>query len=354
VTIRAKFDTSLGDFRLNVDLEIPSFGISALFGASGSGKTTLLRAIAGLDRVPGGYLAFAGETWQDDIAFLPPHRRSIGYVFQEPSLFPHLDVRGNLAYGRKRAPKGVPGIALDQVIELLGISGLLDRAPLTLSGGERQRVAIARALAANPALLLMDEPLTSLDLKKKKEILPYLESLHRELEIPVVFVSHDPGDVARLADQVVLMDSGRVQANAPVQEVFSRLDLPLAHEEDAATVIEAVVAGHDDAYHLTHLLLGGQQVVIARHDLDEGSTVRLRVSARDVSLTLEPQAGTSILNILPAVIDALAPEGPSQVTVRLLVEGAPLLARVTRKSASLLGLEPGKRVYAQVKSIALL
>lgn len=354
MTIRAKFDARLGEFRLNVDLEIPSFGISALFGASGSGKSMLLRAIAGLDRVPGGYLEVAGETWQNGQTFLPPHRRAVGYVFQESSLFPHLDVRGNLGYGKKRAPAGVPGIALDQVIELLGIGHLLGRDPLTLSGGERQRVAIARALAANPGLLLMDEPLASLDLERKREILPYLESMHRDLEIPVVYVSHDPGEVARLADHVALMDAGAILADGSVQEIFTRLDLPLARGDDAAAVVEAEVAGHDEEYHLTRLGFAGQELLIARHDLPEGSTARLRIAARDVSVTLEPQTGTSILNILPATVDALEPEGESQVTVRLLVDNSPLLARVTRKSASLLGLEPGQRVYAQVKSIALL
>lgn len=354
MTIEARFKMARGDFLLDVELDIPSKGVTALFGASGCGKTTLLRAIAGLEHITGGALNFAGESWQDSSVFVPPHRRAIGYVFQESSLFSHLDVRGNLEYGMKRVPEDARVDALDHAVELLGIEQLLERSTGTLSGGERQRVAIARALAVSPALLLMDEPLASLDIKRKREILPYLESLYRELEIPMLYVSHDPGEVARLADHVVLMDAGKVVATGSVQEIFTRLDLPLAHDDDAAAVIDATVMEHDEDYNLTQLTFGGQALLIARHDLPEGTRARLRIAARDVSLTLEPQTGTSILNILPATIDALEPESESQVTVRLLVEGTPLLARVTRKSAAALDLQPDKQVFAQVKSIALL
>ena len=229
MTIEARFDIDRGDFRLDVDLSIPARGITALFGPSGCGKTTLLRAIAGLERVPGGHLGMAGETWQDDGLFVPTHKRPIGYIFQEASLFSHIDVRGNLEYGTRRMRDGQDRVSLEEAVDLLGIGHLLDRRPHTLSGGERQRVAIARALAVSPRLLLMDEPLASLDLERKQEILPYLESLHRTLEIPVIYVSHEPDEVARLADHMVLLEAGRVIASGTVHDMFTRLDLPLAN-----------------------------------------------------------------------------------------------------------------------------
>ncbi|MDP1536360.1 MAG: molybdenum ABC transporter ATP-binding protein [Burkholderiales bacterium] len=241
--ILARFRHGYPGFTLDVDLELPSRGVTALFGHSGSGKTTLLRCIAGLERTANGYLAIDGTLWQDGASFLPTHRRPIGYVFQEASLFPHLSVRGNLEYGAKRAQSlparegGAGGgranlcrpasADFSHIVELLGIGTLLDRKPERLSGGERQRVAIARALLTAPRLLLMDEPLAALDLARKNEILPYLERLHDELEIPVLYVSHAPDEVARLADHLVVMDGGRAVAQGPLADVLSRIDLPI-------------------------------------------------------------------------------------------------------------------------------
>jgi molybdate transport system ATP-binding protein len=269
-------------------------------------------------------------------------------------LFAHLNVRRNLEYGLKRVPRKQRKVALEQAVELLGIASLLERKPTGLSGGERQRVAIARAVAVSPRLLLMDEPLASLDVNRKQEILPYIESLHNELDIPVIYVSHSPDEVARLADYLVLLEAGRVVGAGGIHAMLTRLDSPLAHGGDAESLIDAAVAGHDDTYHLTHLDFPGGRFTVIRKPLPVGSAVRLRVAARDVSLTLEHQSGTSILNIFPATIDELIPEGDAQVTVRLLVAGVPMLARVTRKSASVLDLKPGKSVYAQAKSVALL
>jgi molybdenum ABC transporter ATP-binding protein len=235
----------LAGLQPEVDLELPGRGVTGLFGHSGSGKTTLLRCIAGLVRAPKGRLVFRGEVWQDENTWVPTHRRSLGYVFQEASLFPHLTVMGNLRYGQKRAPAPVAAedrVSLDQAIALLGIDHLLTRKPDRLSGGERQRVAIARALAVSPRVLLMDEPLAALDIARKQEILPYLERLHDELAIPVLYVSHAPDEVARLADHLVVMDGGRVLASGPLKETLARLDLPTAFSEDAGVVIEAVVA----------------------------------------------------------------------------------------------------------------
>ncbi len=354
MTIEARFCVDRPGFRLEADLQIPSSGVTSFFGPSGCGKTTLLRAIAGLEHHANGYLRVGDNIWQDDQCFLPPHRRPVGYVFQEASLFEHLDVKGNLNYGASRIGKGSHRISLDDAIELLEISRLLDRRPASLSGGERQRVAIARALAVSPELLLMDEPLAAVDVNRKQEIIPYIESLHRELDIPILYVSHQPDEVLRLADYMVLLESGKVTATAGVDEVFTRLDLPLAKGNEAAAMIEAVVAGHDEHYQLTHMDFPGGRFTMGRIKAAAGSRLRLRLAARDVSLTLQRQSGTSILNILPVTVDELKPDGDAQVMVRLLAGNVPILARITRKSADELGLAPGKPVFAQIKSIALL
>jgi len=354
VSIEARFRIRRGEFRLDVSLCVPGKGVTALFGPSGCGKTTLLRAIAGLDRYRDGFLKVGDMSWQAADRFVPPHRRALGYVFQEASLFAHLSVRGNLEYGVRRVPRAERRVAVQQAVELLGIGSLLERKPERLSGGERQRVAIARALAVSPRLLLMDEPLAALDVPRKQDILPYIESLNRELNIPVIYVSHSPDEVARLADQLVLLDAGRVRATGAIGDMLTRLDLPLVHGSDAEALIEATVAGHDERYALTYLDFPGGRFTVPRKPLPLGSAVRLRVTARDVSLTLERQTGTSILNIFPATVDGLRPEGESQVTVRLSVGGVPMLARVTRKSAAVLDLQPGKPLYAQAKSVAVL
>lgn len=354
MTIEARFLIARDTFTLNVDLHLPERGITSLFGPSGCGKTTILRAIAGLDRHEGAILKVGNTTWQDNHHFMAPHERPLGYVFQEASLFPHLSIRRNLEYGQKRIPAGERHIPFEQAVELLDIGKLLDRKPDTLSGGERQRVAIARALLVSPRLLLMDEPLAALDINRKQEILPYIESLQRQLDIPIIHVSHSPEEVARLADHLVLLNEGTVVAAGDAHEMFTRLDLPLALGADAAAIIEATVGGHDEQYHLTYLDFAGGEMCIPREDLDTGSTVRLRIAARDVSLTLNRQADTSILNIIPAVIDELNDDSDAQVTVRLLAGGIPILARVTRKSAAELRLKTGNSVFAQVKSVALL
>lgn len=354
MSIEARFTIERGDFTLDVDLKVPAHGITSLLGPSGCGKTTLLRAIAGLEHYQNGFLKVGDMTWQEGSHFVPPHKRSLGYVFQEASLFAHLNVRRNLEYGVRRVPETERKVSLEKAIDLLGIGKLLERKPATLSGGERQRVAIARALAVSPRLLLMDEPLAGLDQKRKQEVLPYIESLHKELDIPVIYVSHSADEVARLADHLVLLEAGRAVATGAIQEMFTRLDLPLAHDRDAGAIFDAVVTGHDENYHLTILDFPGGQITVTRQALQIGDRVRLRLAAPDVSLTLEHQSSTSILNIFPASVDEITDEGLAQVTVRLLAGGVPLLSRITRKSAVELGLKPGKSVYAQVKSVALL
>lgn len=242
--IRARFHLVRGGFVLDVDLALPGRGVTALFGPSGAGKSTCLRAIAGLDRAPGGFLEVDGEIWQDESRgiFRPTHRRALGYVFQEAGLFPHLSVRGNLEYGRHRRRGNAPLVDSDHLIGLLDLGPLLDRRPDTLSGGERQRAAIARALLASPRLLLLDEPLASLDLARKSEILPYLERLHQELEIPVIYVSHTIDEVVRLADHLVLLSGGRVACGGPLTETLARLDLPGAFSEEAGWSLRGLSA----------------------------------------------------------------------------------------------------------------
>ncbi len=354
MTIEARFLLKREDFTLDVDLHIPAQGITAIFGRSGCGKTTLLRAIAGLEKTQTGYFKIADQVWQNDKVFLPPHKRAIGYVFQEASLFDHLNIQKNLEYGLKRLTKNQRKVSLDKAITLLGIGHLLQRKPYQLSGGEQQRVAIARALAVSPAMLLMDEPLAALDMSLKQEILPYLETLHQELDIPVLYVTHSRHEIALLANYLVLLEAGRVQAKGTLREVFARLDLPLAHQFDTETVIEGTISGHDDHFQLSFLDFPGGRFTIARNNLQIGNKARLQVLARDVSITLERQEQTSILNIFPATVKQIADEGQSQTTVKLMLGNIPLLSRITRKSAIDLALEPNKEVFVQVKSVALL
>jgi molybdate transport system ATP-binding protein len=353
--IHARFDLAYPGFTLDVDTQLPMRGVTALFGPSGSGKTTLLRCIAGLERAAG-VLSLDGEMWQDDTRFLPAHRRPLGYVFQEASLFPHLSVRANLEYGLKRIAPDARKLKLEQVVAWLGLSQLIERSdPAQLSGGERQRVAIGRALLTSPRLLLMDEPLSALDTRSKQDILPYLERLHRELDIPVLYVSHALDEVARLSDHLVLLEQGRVIASGALGETLARLDLPTAHFDDAGAVIEATVAEHDEAYHLTRVEFPGGSLWVGRVDASAGRAVRARVLARDVSIALDQPQHSSISNILPARIAEISDEGADRVNVCLIAgEAQVLLARITRRSRDQLGLAAGMRVFAQVKSVALM
>ncbi len=353
-SIEARFRLVRRGFSLDVDIKLPGRGVSALFGSSGSGKTTLLRCLAGLERAPDGYLALGGEAWQDGPLFVPTHKRPLGYVFQEASLFAHLSVRRNLEYGLRRVADGARRVSLEHAIELLGIGHLLERMPERLSGGERQRVAIARALAVSPRMLLMDEPLAALDLARKQEILPYLERLHDELEIPLIYVSHAPDEVARLADTLVLLEQGRVLGSGPVTEMMARLDLPMAHGGEAGVVLETVVAAHDPDYRLTRLDFPGGSLWVPNHAEAIGTPARVRVLARDVSLALVRPEQTSILNILPAAVAETASEGVGRTQVRLSLGGTPLLSQVSDKSAALLGLTSGKPVFAQIKAVSIL
>jgi len=352
--IQARFMLDWPGFTLDVDLDLPARGVTALFGQSGSGKTTLLRCIAGLERAKLGRLVVNGDVWQDDSQWLPTHQRSLGYVFQEASLFAHLTVMGNLRYGLQRS-FDAQGVSLDHAIELLGIGHLLERKPDRLSGGERQRVSMARALALSPRLLLMDEPLAALDVKRKLEILPYLERLHRELDIPVLYVSHSPDEVARLADHLVVMEAGRAVASGPLTDTLARLDLPIHLGEDAGVVLEAVVAERDASWHLARVEFSGGSLWVRDGGHPLGQVVRVRILARDVSIALEPVTGISIQNCLHATVEQMAGDyHPALALLRLKVGSSPMLARLTQRSAAGLGLVPGMAVWAQIKAVALI
>jgi len=353
--IRARFQLSYPGFALDVDLQLPGRGVTALFGPSGSGKTTLLRCIAGLQRVPYGKLLVNGSVWQDGTHFVPTHQRQLGYVFQEASLFPHFSVHGNLNYGMQRVAVSEHKVSLAHAVELLGIAHLLNRKPDSLSGGERQRVAIARALLTSPRLLLMDEPLAALDLARKQEILPYLEKLHDELDIPVLYISHAHDEVARLADHLVVMDQGRVLAVGALSETLARLDLPLHLGEDAGVVLEGTIAERDPQWHLAKVRCDGTDFWVRDGGHATGYGVRIRILARDVSIALNQTLDSSILNILPAeVIEIGDDTHPAQALVKLRLGSSPILSRLTHRSVQTLGLVPGQRVFAQIKAVALI
>jgi len=355
--IRARFSVARPGFALEADLALPGRGVTVLYGPSGAGKTTLMRAIAGLERHPG-RLEVDGAVWQDDAAgvFLPVHRRPIGYVFQEASLLPHLTVQDNLDFGWKRiAPADRQDVDRGQVLDMLGIGHLLGRRPASLSGGERQRVAIARALLTHPRLLLMDEPLAAVDASRKQEVLPHLERLRDELSIPIVYISHSPDEVARLADHMVLLDAGRVLASGPIAEVTARLDLPLALDDNAGVVLDGTAVSCDAGYGLADVRVGDCVVRLTHGPVAAGAALRLRILARDVSLSLSAHAESSILNQLPATVVADQPAAsPAHVIVRLDAGGMPLLARITRQSRDRLGIAPGRGVWVQFKAAGIL
>lgn len=354
--IKARFQLDYGEFNLEVDLQLPNQGISVLFGHSGSGKTTVLRCIAGLQQAQQGYLEINNQVWQDsqNKLFLPPHKRNIGYVFQEANLFPHLSVLGNVQYGLKRMAKPTLPLDLNHIFTLLGIERLLKRKPDQLSGGERQRVAIARALALQPEILLMDEPLASLDLQRKQEILPYLEQLHRELNIPIVYVTHARQEVAQLADYVIVMAAGRTLATGSLSETLSRLDTPFAQDREAASVWHAKVVAHDVEYHLTRVAFSDGYLDVPLLVAAIGQSVRIQINARDVSITLKASLETSILNVLPATIMGILPVQFGHVVVQLSLGEEVVLAHISHKSLNCLGLQTGMSVYVQIKGTSIL
>lgn len=357
--IDARFAGPVGGFSLDASFQAPGQGVTALFGPSGSGKTTLLRCVAGLARLPGA-LRVDGAVWQDEngSVFRAPHARPIGYVFQEASLFAHLSVRGNLVYGAKRAGRmenaGEDAIGFDEAVSLLGLEALMDRAPGRLSGGERQRVAVGRALLSRPRVLLMDEPLAALDRGAKDELLSYFEGVAARLSIPVLYVSHDISEVARLAERMVLLSRGRTVAQGATQDLLARLDLgPATGRFEAGVLLTARVVAHDTPHRLTVLDLGGQEITVPEADAKIGDRVRLRVRARDVALATHRPEGLSIRNALAGTLIAIAEEPDTAFAETLIdVGGAKLRARLTRKSVAELGLKEGMPIFALIKSVS--
>ena len=352
-TMVAEYRLNREQFELDVSLEIPLVGITGVFGASGAGKTTLLRCIAGLECATTANLIVAGEDWEVTGHRRPIHEREIGYVFQEPRLFDHLNVRSNLNYGKQRSNPNDNALAFDRVIDLLGLEPLLERGTRELSGGEAQRIAIGRALLRAPRLILMDEPLASLDVGRREEILPFLDRLHAELATPIIYVSHNIEEVCRLCDHLIVMDKGRIAANGELQSVLASIDIPAISGAIAGAVIFAEVTNYDDTYDLTTMRISGGELRVPGQHGDRGTRMRLRVRANDVSLCREVPQRTTILNVLPARIDEIQPSHGASQLLRLDVGDEKLLARVTRRSCEELKLRAGESVFAQIKAVAV-
>jgi molybdate transport system ATP-binding protein len=344
----------LGEFELAASFASEG-GLTALFGRSGSGKTTLVNVIAGLLRPDAGRVVVDGQALVDTHrrCFVPAYRRRIGYVFQEGRLFPHLTVRQNLTYGRWFTRRGERHGEIGDVVELLGLGSFLDRHPASLSGGEKQRVAIGRALLASPRILLMDEPLASLDDARKAEILPYIERLRDELGIPIVYVSHSVAEVVRLATTVVVLSEGQVVATGPVVEVMARPEVAaITGRAEAGAVLEMRVTAHDRTYGLTTLASAAGQIRVPYANLRLGTAVRVQILARDVMIGLQKPEGLSALNVLSGTVAEVgAPDGPI-VDLRLDCNGQGVLAQLTRYAVDKLGLTVGRPVHAVIKSVS--
>jgi molybdate transport system ATP-binding protein len=358
-------------FTLDLDLVIPAQGVTAIYGASGSGKTSVLRCLAGLEKVENCELSFRGQVWQNRNKFVPTNQRAIGYVFQEASLFPHLTAGANLRYALTRARPGNALTTFADVVELLGLLTLLDQYPDQLSGGERQRVAIARALLINPQLLLMDEPLASLDHQRKQELLPYLERICHQFNVPVIYISHSLWEVSLLADHIVMLDAGKVTKSENFLAAINKPDFPISQQESISSLLQCKVMEHNQNWGLTRFTLKGMDkpevaeslaakkvqphsLWLPQCDLAPGQEVRLNILASDVSLSLSHHEDTSISNILPVTIISMESLPHGLLMLQLQLGDAILRAKLTQRSVDRLGLTIGEKVWAQVKSAALI
>ena len=353
--LQVDIEHRLGAFELDIHF-CSGRGLTALFGRSGAGKTSVVNAIAGLVRPDRGRIVVDGVVLLDTERGIraPAHRRRVGYVFQESRLFPHLTVRQNLLFGRWFARGFAPAAPLDDVVDLLGIGTLLDRRPGRLSGGEKQRVAIGRALLAGPRLLLMDEPLASLDTRRKDEILPYIERLRDQASVPIVYVSHAIAEVTRLASTIVLISDGRVRAVGPLQDVMGRAELyPMTGRFEAGAVLAVRVAAHDARWGLTELAGAFGKLTVPRLPAPVGAALRVRIRARDVIIAATPPTAISALNVLAGRVEAVVPIEEAALEVQLRLGDERLLARVTRRSGATLGLVPGREVFALIKTVAI-
>ncbi len=354
--LTAKFKMDYAGFNLDVDLNLPAKGVTVVFGPSGSGKTTLLRCLSGLERAPSGYLKLAGQVWQDEEIFLPIQERKVGLVFQESRLFPHLNIQENLLYGYQRTLPAERNLHLDEVVQVLDLDALLKRTPEKLSGGERQRVSIGRTLLTSPKLLLMDEPLASLDMQLKAEIIPFIKRIEDEFKTPIIYVTHSMNEVLQLVDTMVILKSGKVVNFGPVEKVFSDVRLREAvGDEQLGAVLETSVAEHDEEFGLTRLDFMGQALNVPRQNIPVGQSLRVHIHSKDVSLSTAPPAGaTSVLNILKAKVEKVGILDPKGYSVDIELDaGRPILATITRKSLANLNLKPGQPVFAHIKAIKM-
>ena len=344
------FSIARGGFELDVRAALELDGISAVFGPSGAGKTTLLRAIAGLDRPARGRIALDDAVWHDATRHVPAHLRRIGYVFQDGRLFPHLSVAQNLRFALEHAPSPGP-IGMPDAVAALQLQDLLERRPASLSGGEQQRVAIGRALVTNPLLLLMDEPLSSVDAGRRREIAGYIEQLPAKFGLPVLYVTHDIDEVIRLASRMLLLARGRVAAQGSVTEILDRIDLwPLTGRLEAGSILEAAVVAHRDG--MSHLSVEGQTLRIPAIDAAAGKIVRLRIHARDVVIATQRPVQLSIRNVLTARLSRIDLDDTVYAELKLEVGAQSLRARITREALAELELTPGRTLFALVKSVA--
>lgn len=341
------------DFSVDAKFTIPSKGVLGIFGHSGSGKTTLLRCVAGLETDVQGRIEVNGETWLDAKKNLSSQQRNIGYIFQESRLFPHLTVRKNLEYGARRNTGNTSSVDREYLLELLNIGHLLDRRPYQLSGGEKQRVAIGRALLKKPQMLLLDEPLASLDNKRKQEILPFLDKLHEELSIPMLYVSHSLEEVSRLCDYMLVMEQGRVEFKGGIHDALISPESPLATADNAAAVLEGSVSKQEKDFQLSTVHTCNGTTLQVQGVLPIGQQVRLRVQASDVSLSKTVATDSSILNILEGLISAVIEERDASILLQLVVNNDILLARISRKSYQSLGLSEGQKVFVQIKAVSI-
>ena len=355
--IKANFNLAFDDFQLAVELDLPAKGVITLFGPSGSGKSTLLRCLAGLEISGKGFMQVGDEVWRDDASgcFVPTYERPLGYVFQEPRLFSHLTVEKNLKYGYDRTPDNERYNEWDQIIELLDIKHLLQRKPNKLSGGEQQRVAIGRALLASPKLLLMDEPLASLDNERKAEVLPFIRKLHDELDVPIVYVSHSLLEVLQITDTIVFMQQGKNIATGPLTQLCSELDLINYLGDMSGAVIETTVAAHEEEFGLTRLAFKDKTLYVPQQSATIGQPQRVHILARNVGIAIQqPQVTTSFLNIFEAKVVGVAIPNIRSHAVQLKLDiGVPILASISRKSLHTLRLEPGQTCFALIKAVSL-
>jgi molybdate transport system ATP-binding protein len=378
MTVDINLQLARKGFLLDLKVSITNSGITAIFGRSGSGKTTLLRCIAGLEQAKGD-LTVDGDDWQSSKTFVPAYQRAVGYVFQQPNLFSFMSIEKNLQYGYTRVPETERTIPFSQAVDLLNLDQLLGRRPEQLSGGQQQRVAIARALLSSPRLLLLDEPLSSLDQESKSDILPYIERLNKNLGIPVLYVSHAAGELTRLADDMILLDQGKMLAFGTINKVLTDTDLPLAYRDDASTVLLGTVKAQDSKYHLSKVAMPGGEISVPSSNLPVGTTLRIRIFARDISLALIRPELSSIQNILRGKIVSINNTGdPAQALIQIkLIDsssnephqngsapnnidvGQPngseqyCLSRITQLSVATLNLRVGTELYLQVKSVAV-